>query len=468
MYYREMLRQRERSPQPASGSLAKASAGGSEHLWLHFTELAEPAQTFPLFVRGQGVHVFDDAGRRYIDALASLYAVNVGHGRAEIADAMAKQARTLAYFPIWGHLTEPAVTLADRITELAPAGMSRVFFTSGGSESVDAAWKLARQYHRLRGRPRKTKILARRGAYHGTSLGALSVTGITSLREAFEPLVPGALHGPTVDSFHAEESPIEHALACAAEMERIVLNEGPETVGAIIVEPVQNAGGCLVADPEYFAALREICDRHDLLLISDETICSWGRLGTWFGCQAFNYAPDMITTSKALTSGYAPMGAVIAGETVVEPFLGRGVRFDHGLTFGGHPVAACAALANIEILEREHLCVQATKMGELFRSDLETLYELPIVGDVRGHAMFQAVELVADKETNAPFTNAQIKVLTELIPPRIFERGVICRAIHRGAPVLQFAPPLIAGADELGAVVDVVRDVLVETMEAVL
>jgi adenosylmethionine-8-amino-7-oxononanoate aminotransferase len=435
---------------------------------LHFTELAEPARRFPVFVRGQGVHVFDDEGRRYFDALASLYAVNVGHGRGEIADAMAEQARTLAYFPIWGQLTEPAVMLADRITELAPAGMSRVFFTSGGSESVDAAWKLARQYHRLRGRASKTKILARRGAYHGTSLGALSVTGIVSLREAFEPLVPGALHGPTVDSFHAEESPREHALACAAAMERIVVSEGPETVGAIIVEPVQNAGGCLVADPAYFAALRDICNRHDLLLISDETICSWGRLGAWFGCQAFNYAPDMITTSKALTSGYAPMGAVVAGEAVVEPFLDRGVRFDHGLTFGGHPVAAAAALANIDILEREDLCVRAINTGGLFRAALETLYELPIVGDVRGHAMFQAVELVADTRTSAPFTSEQINLLTELIPARLFERGVICRAMHRGAPVLQFAPPLIADPDELSAVVHVVRDVLVEAMEAVL
>jgi adenosylmethionine-8-amino-7-oxononanoate aminotransferase len=346
--------------------------------------------------------------------------------------------------------------------------MSRVFFTSGGSESVDTAWKLSRQYHQLRGRPGKIKILARRGAYHGTSLGALSVTGIVSLREAFEPLVPGALHGPTVDSFHAKESPREHALACAADMERIVVSEGPETVGAIIVEPVQNAGGCLVADPEYFAALREICDRHDLLLISDETICSWGRLGTWFGCQAFNYAPDIITTSKALTSGYAPMGAVIAGEAVVEPFLARGVRFEHGLTFGGHPVAAAAALANIDILEREHLCRRALNTGELFRTALEGLYDLPIVGDVRGHAMFLAVELVADKETNAPFTSDQSTLLTKLIPPRLFERGVICRAIHRGAPVLQFAPPLIATADELSAVVEVVRDVLVEAIEAVL
>jgi adenosylmethionine-8-amino-7-oxononanoate aminotransferase len=242
----------------------------------------------------------------------------------------------------------------------------------------------------------------------------------------------------------------------------MVLREGAETVGAVIVEPVQNSGGCLVAEPAYFARLREICDEHDLLLISDEVICSWGRLGSWFGCEELSYQPDLITTAKGLTSGYAPLGAVIASDRVAEPFLAPGARFAHGLTFAGHPGAAAAALESIAIIEEEDLLARARSVGARFRAALDELYDVPIVGDVRGMAMFQAVELVADQETKAPFDERQLTLLADRVPAMLFERGLICRAMNRRAPVIQFAPPLISEVDDLEWAAATVRDVLTE------
>jgi adenosylmethionine-8-amino-7-oxononanoate aminotransferase len=419
----------------------------------------------PVFVRGEGAWVEDALGNRYFDALSSLYCVNVGHGRQEIAEAMASQAEELAYFSIWGQLTPPVVECASRVVELTPDGIERVFFTSGGSESVDSAWKLVRQYHRLRGREGKLKVIARQGAYHGTSLGALSITGIPSLREPFQPLVPGVIHGPKVDPYHADGSPLEHSLECADAIAKIIETEGPETVGAVFVEPVQNAGGCLVAEPEYFAALRETCDAYDVLLVSDETICSWGRLGDYFGCQTLGYQPDIITTAKGLTSAYAPLGAVLMTDSVAETFIEAGNRFDHGLTFGGHPVATAAAVANLDIIAREGLCDQGRVLGQSFREGLEGLRELPIVGDVRGIGLFQAVELVADAVSKAPLDEDQRARMQAFVPKALFDAGVICRAFHRGSPVLQFAPPLVSTEEELMELVGTVRSVLVETLD---
>lgn len=437
-----------------------------ESVWMHFSEIGgRTTQDASMIVRGEGAYVIDDAGDRYFDALSALYCVNVGYGRQAIADAMAAQAMELAYHPLWGRLTPPAVELAAKISQLTPSTLNRVFFTSGGSESVDAAWKLTRQYHRLRGHPGKTKVLAREGAYHGTTMGALSVSAIPRLREPFEPLVPGGLTGPKVNAFHADCSPVEHSIRCAQAMGEIIEAEGPESVGAVFVEPVQNSGGCLVAEPEYFAKLREICDFYDVLLISDETICAWGRLGTWFGCDALGYVPDIITTAKGITSAYAPMGAVIASDKVVEPFLEPRAAFAHGLTFGGHPVAAAAALANIAILEEEELCGRAAALGEVLRAELDTLLELPIVGHVRGIGMFQAVELVADKATKGGFDAAQTEALTRFIGPALFEAGVICRAMHRGAPVLQFAPILVSTADDLSGLAATLRAVLTDAQD---
>ena len=431
------------------------------HLWMHFTELARYRDAeLPIIERADGCYVFDSSGRSFFDASSGLSCVNVGHGRTEIGEAMASQIAKLDFWPIWSAATPPAIELAEKVATLAPGDLNRVFFTSSGSESIESAWKLARQYHGLRGKRHKTKLIARQRAYHGTTLGALSVTGVDEIRTQFGPLVPDVLHAPAVHAFHAATDPATHSLECAQAVEALIEQAGADTVAAVVIEPVQNAGGSLVAEPVYFDVLRQVCDRHDVLLISDETICAWGRLGAFFGAEKLGYRPDMITTAKGITSAYVPMGAVIVSDAVAEPFLAPGVSFTHGHTYGGHPVAAAAALANIDIIEREDLCRRATQTGEHFRGLLESLFDLPIVGDVRGTGLFLTVEMIADRDTKQGFSPGQTAFLSAEIPAQLRERGVLCRAMHRGAPLLQFSPPLIATPEELTSVASTVREVL--------
>jgi adenosylmethionine-8-amino-7-oxononanoate aminotransferase len=435
------------------------------HLWMHFTRLgAYKDHEVPIIVRGEGCYVFDEHGKRYLDGLSALFCVNAGHGRAELAEAAERQARDLGFYINWSYAHPPAIRLAARIAALAPGDLNRVFFTSGGSEAVESAWKLARNWHRLRGEGQRTKLIARELAYHGTTLGALAATGLTELRTPFEPLTPGGCHVPNTNSYHwpAGRDPLWAADA----IEERILFEGPETVAAVILEPVQNAGGCFVPQEGYFDRVREICDRYGVLLISDEVICSWGRLGMWFGCERYGYQPDLITTAKGLTSAYAPMGALIASDRVAEPFLEGTRMFAHGLTFGAHPVAAAIALANLDIFEREDLCGQVRDREEAFRARLESLLDLPIVGDVRGAGFFLALELVKDKETRETFDDEESeRLLRGFISGELYRRGLICRADDRGDPVVQLAPPLIAGEEQFDEIEAILRSVLSEAYE---
>src|SRR3954469_16534865 len=304
------------------------------HLWMHFSRMGAYADgaEVPIIVRGEGCYVTDQHGKRYLDGLSSLFCTNIGHGRAEVAQAGADQAKELGFFTNWSYAHPRAIELAAKVAELAPGDLNRVFFTSGGSEAVESAIKLVRQYHKLTGHPNKTKIVAREIAYHGTSLGALTATGITALRQPFEPLTPGGVHVPNTNRYRLPRGQdVEQIVESIAE--RIEF-EGPDTVAAVILEPVQNAGGCFVPPDGYFERVREICDEHDVLFISDEVICSWGRLGHWFGAQRFEYQPDIITTAKGITSAYAPMGPLIASDRVAEPFLEAKASFVHGFTFG--------------------------------------------------------------------------------------------------------------------------------------
>src|SRR5215207_2367675 len=361
------------------------------HLWMHFTRMGSFGREHevPIIVRGDGCYVWDVHGNRYLDGLSALFCVNSGHGRTELGEAMAAQVRELDFITIWSYAHPRAIELATRIASLAPADLNRVFFTNSGSEAVESALKLARSYHRMRGNGQKTKVVAREIAYHGTTLGALSATGIPALRSQFEPLAPGGVHVPNTNSYRWP--PDRDPLWAADAIEERIQFEGPETVAAVILEPLQNAGGCIPPQEGYFDRVREICDRHDVLLISDEVICAWGRLGHWFGCQRYGYQPDIITSAKALTSAYAPMGAMIASDKLFEPFSEGTASFTHGFTFAGHPVAAAAALANLDIFEREDLCGHVrAKEGE-FREKLESLYDIPIVGDVRGDGYFHAI-----------------------------------------------------------------------------
>jgi adenosylmethionine-8-amino-7-oxononanoate aminotransferase len=453
----------EAVPGKATGSELQELA--KRHLWMHFTRMGAFADhEVPVIVRGDGCYVFDEHGNRYLDGLSALFCVNAGHGRAELGEAAARQARELGFYINWSYAHPPAIELAARVASLAPGDLNRVFFTSGGSEAVESAWKLARNWHRLRGDGQRTKLVARELAYHGTSLGALSATGLTSLRTPFEPLTPGGVHAPNTNSYRwpADRDPLWAADA----IEERILFEGPETVAAVILEPVQNAGGCFVPQDGYFQRVREICDRHGVLFISDEVICSWGRLGTWFGCQRYDYQPDLITTAKGITSAYAPMGAVIASDRVYEPFAKDKRMFAHGFTFGAHPMAAAVAMANLDIFEREDLNGQVREREDAFRERLEGLRDLPIVGDVRGAGFFCAIELVKDKETKETFDDDESeRLLRGFLSGELYRRGLICRSDDRGDPVVQLAPPLIAGQEQFDEIESILRSVLSEAYD---
>jgi adenosylmethionine-8-amino-7-oxononanoate aminotransferase len=435
------------------------------HLWMHFTRMGayEDAE-IPIIVRGEGCYVYDEHGKRYLDGLSALFCVNIGHGRADIAQAGADQAKELGFYSNWSYAHPPAIQLAARIAALTPGDLNRVFFTSGGSEAVESALKLARQYYKLRGTPTKHKVIAREVAYHGTSLGALSATGITSLRQPFEPLTPGGCHVPNTNCYRLAPGLTEDRLADTI-AERIEF-EGPDTVAAVILEPVQNAGGCLTPPEGYFQRVREICDEYDVLMISDEVICAWGRLGEWFGAQRYGYLPDIITTAKGLTSAYAPMGAVIVSDRIAEPFHEGTSNFTHGFTFGGHPVCAAVANANLDAFEREGVIDNVRANEGALRATLESLRDLPIVGDVRGAGYFQAIELVKDKETKESFSGEESETLLRgFLSGELYRRGLICRADDRGDPVIQLSPPLIAGPEQFAEIESTLRVVLTEAGE---
>jgi len=438
------------------------------HLWMHFTRMGsyEAGAEVPVIVRGEGCYVFDEHGKRYLDGLSALYCVNIGHGRAELGQAAADQASELGFYTNWSYAHPRSIELATRIAALAPGNLNRVFFTSGGSEAVESAWKLAKAYHAAREQPRRHKLVSRKLAYHGTSMGALTATGLTPLRTPFEPLTPGGVHVANTNSYRWQED--RDPLWAAESIEEAILFEGPETVAAVILEPVQNGGGCFVPQDGYFQRVREICDRHGVLLISDEVICSWGRLGHWFGCERFGYQPDMITTAKGITSAYAPLGAVIAGDHIAEPFLHGKAIFNHGFTFGGHPVACATALANIDVIEREGLCEHVLENEGRLRSMLESLRDLPIVGDVRGAGYFHAIELVKDQETKETFSPEESEeLLRGFLSGELYRRGLICRTDDRGDPIVQLSPPLIAGEQQFEEIEAVLRPVLSEASDRV-
>jgi adenosylmethionine-8-amino-7-oxononanoate aminotransferase len=451
----------------ATGAQSELQELAKKHLWMHFTRMGAYADhEMPIIVRGDGCYVWDEHGKRYLDGLSALFCVNAGHGRAELGQAAAEQAKELGFFTNWSYAHPRSIELAARIAGLAPEGMDRVFFTSGGSEAVESALKLCRNWHRIRGDGQRIKVIAREIAYHGTSLGALSATGIPGLRAQFEPLTPGGCHVANTNSYRWPEG--RDPLWAADQIEERILFEGPETVSAVILEPVQNAGGCFTPPDGYWQRVREICDRYGVLLISDEVICSWGRLGHYFGAQRYDYSPDLITTAKGLTSAYAPMGAMIASDKVAEPFMDGKAMFAHGFTFAGHPMSAAIAMANLDIFEREDLCGHVREKEPEFRQMLEGLRELPIVGDVRGAGYFQAIELVKDQDTKESFDDEESETLLRgFLSGALYEHGLICRADDRGDPVIQLSPPLIADTEEFEEIDRILRSVLTEAWDRI-
>jgi adenosylmethionine-8-amino-7-oxononanoate aminotransferase len=364
----------------------------------------------------------------------------------------------MAYFPIWGMAHRPAADLAAKLAELSPGDMDRVFFTSGGSEAVESAWKLARQYFLAKGEPDRLKVIARRTAYHGTTFGALSITSIEAIREPYEPLLNHMVtHVSTTNHSH-EDGACD--LACADEIEQAIIDQGPGTVAAVFLEPVQNSGGCFTPPEGYWERVREICDRHGVLLVSDEVICAFGRLGTWFGGQKFDYVPDMITFAKGVTSGYAPLGGVITRPHIAQALQESEDILMHGITFGGHPVSCAVALTNIELLESEGIIEHVGATEDFFRQELETLLDIPIVAEVRGTGFFYAIELQKDARQGIAFDKEEAADIVARLKPVLLELGLIARADGRGAPIIQYSPPLIAGQDEIREIVRITRESL--------
>ncbi len=443
------------------------AARARDHLWMHFTRQSSYATSpVPTIVRGDGAYVYDVNGKRYLDGLAGLFVVQVGHGRSELAQAAYKQASELAFFPLWSYAHPPAIELADRLADLAPGDLNKVFFTTGGGEAVETAWKLAKQYFKLVGKPMKHKVISRSIAYHGTPQGALSITGIPDAKKWFEPLVPGAHKVANTNFYHAPEHGDDLAAFgrwAADQIDIAIEMEGPDTVACVFVEPVQNSGGCFPPPPGYFQRVREICDRHDVLLVSDEVICAFGRIGTMFASDKFGYVPDIITCAKGMTSGYSPIGACIVSDRLAEPFWNGTDYFPHGYTFGGHPVSAAVAMANLDIFEREGLNDHVLANEGAFRRTLEKLYDLPIVGDVRGDGYFYGIELVKDKATKETFDDDESeRLLRGFLSKALFEAGLYCRADDRGDAVVQLAPPLIVGRREFDEMEQILRAVLAE------
>ena len=439
-----------------------------DHLWGHFTRQSVWEHSdVPTIVRGEGHHIWDDAGRRYLDGLSGLFVVQAGHGRIELAERAREQASELAFFPLWSYAHPQAIDLAERLAHHAPGDLNRVFFTTGGGEAVETAWKLAKQYWKLMGQPTKYKVISRAVAYHGTPQGALSITGIPGMKAPFEPLVPGAHKVPNTNIYRGPEElrddPKAFGLWAANRIEEAIEFEGAETVAAVFLEPVQNSGGCFPPPPGYFERVREICDTHDVLLVSDETICAFGRIGEIFACNDYGYVPDMITCAKGLTSGYSPIGAMIASDRLFEPFRHGSTTFYHGYTFGGHPVSAAVAMANLDIFEREKLTDRVHENGPIFRRTLEKLLDLPIVGDVRGDGYFYGIELVKDKATRETFDDDESeRLLRGFLSKALYDAGLYCRADDRGDPVVQLAPPLTCGPAEFDEIEQILRSVLTE------
>jgi adenosylmethionine-8-amino-7-oxononanoate aminotransferase len=451
----------------ADADFARLQQSARDHLWMHFSRMSSyQTSDVPVIVRGDGAYIYDAKGKRYLDALAGLFVSQLGHGRTELAEAAAKQASELAFFPLWSYAHPKAIELAERVAGFAPGDLNRIFFTSGGGEAVETAWKLAKQYFKLTGKPGKHKVISRAIAYHGTTHGALSITGLPELKAPFEPLVPSTFRVPNTNIYRAlihGDDPVAFGRWAADQIAVAIENEGADTVAAVFLEPVQNAGGCFPPPPGYFDRVREICDEYDVLLVSDEVICAFGRLGHMFGAERYGYQPDIITCAKGLTSGYAPLGAMIATDRLMEPFLQGHTSFAHGYTFGGHPVSAAVALTNLDIFEREGINEHVRNTEGEFRTTLEKLLDLPLVGDVRGDGFFYGIELVKDKTTKETFDNEESeRLLRGFLSKALFDAGLYCRADDRGDPVIQLSPPLICDQTHFDEIEQILRSVLTE------
>ena len=433
------------------------------HLMLHFSDMKSLMEEgITIIERGEGVHVFDEEGNRYIDGLSGLYCASLGHSYGdEIGAAAHEQMKKLPYATNWTVAHPPSIELAEKIASLAPEGMNKVYFTSGGSESVEAAWKMAVQWQQANGHERRRKVIARKNSYHGVTMGALSFTGIPVCRTPFDPLGIPTVHVSNTSSYRHPDGDDEAAFCQALldEVEETIEFEDPSTIAMMIAEPVQNAGGCFIPPAGYWQGLRRICDEHDILLCSDEVICAYGRIGTWFGGQKFDYVPDLVTFAKGLTGAHFSMGGVLMSDKVAEPFFDGRADYNNGYTFGGHPVGSAVALKTIEILERENVLGNVNANAPVAEQALKSLADIPIVGEVRGTGHFWAIELVRDQATKEPFKGEESEALfKDVLSQALWDRGLLCRLDDRADPIIQIAPPLIADGDLFEEITGILRE----------
>jgi adenosylmethionine-8-amino-7-oxononanoate aminotransferase len=435
-----------------------------DHLLLHFTRngsYGPDGDELVVLDRGEGVYVHDTLGRKHFDGLSSLFCAQLGSGYGEeMAEVAAAQLKRLPFSTTWGAAHPKAIELAGSVAAIAPEGIEHVFFTSGGSESVEAAWKIVRQFHLAQGQPQRTKVIARDRAYHGVTLGALSFTGVPGVKEPFGPPAIPTRHVSNTNAFRHTESEEQFTGQLLAEIEAVIQEEGPDTVAMLIAEPVQNAGGCLQPPAGYWPGLREICDRYGILLVADEVITGFGRLGEWFGVTRFGGRPDLITCAKGLTSAYAPMGAVLVSDRVAEPLFRKGASLLHGVTFGGHPLSAAIAVKNLEIFTRDGILENVRSLESRLASGMRDLLRLPIVGDVRGSGFFWAAELVPDGAQGRFDAEQREELLRRFLPGALIRARLIARGDDRGDTIIQIAPPLVCTAADI--------DELIERLTAVL
>jgi adenosylmethionine-8-amino-7-oxononanoate aminotransferase len=441
---------------PSAADRTQSDLAHLIHPLYHPSDHQEPR----IWVEGQGALMKDLDGNEVIDGLSGLWNVNVGHGRRELAEAALQQMSTLAYCSSYtGSSNLPAITLAERLSQLVYPSINTFFFTSGGAESTESSLKTARFYWKTRGKPDKVKIISRLLGYHGVTMAAMTMTGMPEYWTMFEPRFPNVTHieSPYPYRFKGGDGSVSQGVAAANLLEEAILREGPDTVAAFIAEPVQGAGGVIVPQDDYFPRIRDICDQYDVLLISDEVITGFGRTGTWFGLEHWGVEPDIMQFAKGITSGYIPMGGIGVSDTIKEAINSTPPekRWMHAYTYSGHPTCCAVALANLDIFEKEDLVQRAAEMGNHLQEGLHTLDAMPHVGDVRGLGMMAAVELVADKATKQPFDAA------EKVGPRLgkelLNRGLYTRM--RG-DTLCLAPPLVTTSEQIDRIVGTIRDAL--------
>jgi len=446
--------------------------GAREHLWPHFTRTSlYDGGSIPIITKAEGKYIWDQHGNKLFDGLSGLFSVNAGHGHERLAEAAKKQLMQMDFVPLWSFAHPPAIELGERLLSYAPNGLERVFFTTGGGEANETAWKLAKQYFKLIGKPMKHKVLTRKTAYHGTSHGALSLTGIPNMKKAFEPLVPSTFRVPNTNWYRAKDdfaNEEEFGLWAANRVEEMIIMEDPDTVAAFFLEPVQNSGGAYTSHKSYFKRVREICDKYDVILVADETIDGFGRTGTMFASEKYEFEPDMLVCAKAITNSVLPLGALMIKEKFYEPFTKGTTIFPHGYTFAASPAACAVAIENLDLYEDLDLInhVQANESG--FKKTLDKLNDLDIVGDVRGTGYFYAIELVKDKATKQRFDLEEIeKLLRGFITKDLYNKGLYCRADDRGDPVVQLAPPLTADQADFDMMEANVRETLTKAWDIV-